>query len=141
MEILNFAVWAVVVLGIGGFAIASMISAFRKPVTQTPFPNTTVKAPSIPLTDSASSAFIAATATHNAGDYRKAIEQLTPVVEQEPNCAEAWHNIGLAYANVGDNNKAVRSLIKASDAYDKQGTKAGIDQIKTDLERLKAVSE
>lgn len=139
MEMTNFAVWAVVVLGIGGFAIASMVSAFRKPISQTPFPNNPIQEPSIPLTDSAASAFIAAAATHRAGDYRKAIEQLTPVVAQEPNCAEAWHNIGLAYANVGDNNKAVRSLLKASDAYDKQGTKAGIDRIKRDLEILKSI--
>lgn len=140
MDILNFAVWAVVVLGLGGFAIASMISAFRKPVNQTPFPSTTLKEASIPLSGTAASAFIAAAGTYNAGDYRKAIEQLTPVVEQEPNCAEAWHNIGLAYANVGDNNKAVRSLLKASDAYDKQGTKEGIERIKQDLETLKSIS-
>ena len=140
MDITNFVVWAVVVLGIGGFAIGSMISAFRKPITQTPFPDSVIQSPSIPLSDSATTAFIAAAQTHKAGDYRKAIEQLTPVVEQEPNCAEAWHNIGLAYANVGDNNKAIRSLLKASDAYDKQSTKEGIERIKQDLERLKGLS-
>lgn len=139
MEMTNFAVWAIVVLGIGGFAIGSMISAFRKPIGQTPFPDSTLKESSIPLSEPAAGSFIAAAQTHQAGDYRKAIEQLTPVVEQEPNCAEAWHNIGLAYANVGDNNKAVRSLLKASDAYDKQGTKAGIDRIKSDLEILRTV--
>ncbi|MEM9945652.1 MAG: hypothetical protein AAF810_06265 [Cyanobacteria bacterium P01_D01_bin.36] len=139
MEVINFAVWAVVVLGIGGVAIVSMVSAFRKPITQTPFPDDILQTPSIPLSESATRAFIAAGATHKAGDYRRAIEQLTPVVEQEPNCAEAWHNIGLAYANVGDNNKAVRSLLKASDAYDKQGTKLGIERIKKDLETLKAI--
>lgn len=48
--------------------------------------------------------------------------------------------MGLAYANIGDNNKAVRSLLKASDAYDKQDTKAGLDRIKQELETLKAVS-
>jgi len=140
MEMTNFAVWAVVVLGIGGFAIGSMISAFRKPINQTPFPDAALKESSIPLSEPAASAFIAAAQTHQSGDYRKAIEQLTPVVVQEPNCAEAWHNIGLAYANVGDNNKAVRSLLKASDAYDKQGTKEGIKRIKNDLEILRSVN-
>ena len=139
MEVTNFVVWAAVVLGIGGFAIASMINAFRKPVTQVPFPDTLLTESSIPLSAAAAEDFTAAVGTHKAGDYRRAIEQYAPVVKKEPNCAEAWHNIGLAYANVGDNNKALRSFLKASDAYDKQGTKAGIDRIKADLERLKAV--
>lgn len=140
METPNFIVWFVVVFGIAGFAISSMLSAFRRPIEQTPFPDAVIDQPSIPLAETAMVAFVGAVGTYRAGDYRKAIEQLTPVVEQEPNCAEAWHNIGLAYANVGDNNKAVRSLLKASDAYDKQGTKAGIDRIKQDLEVLKAVN-
>ena len=136
MEISNFIVWAVVVFGIAGFAITSMLSAFRKPIAETPFPDAVLDSPSIPLSSSATSAFTGAVGTYKAGDYRGAIEQLTPVVESEPNCAEAWHNIGLAYANVGDNNKAVRSLLKASEAYDKQATKSGIDRIKQDLKLL-----
>ncbi|NJM95964.1 MAG: hypothetical protein HC800_00985 [Phormidesmis sp. RL_2_1] len=140
MEVPNFLIWAVVVFGIAGFAISSMLSAFRRPIDQVPFPDGAIAQPSIPLAEPAMSAFVGAVGTYRAGDYRGAIEQLTPVVEQEPNCAEAWHNIGLAYANVGDNNKAVRSLLKASDAYDKQATKAGIDRIKKDLETLKAAS-
>ncbi|MGB3300148.1 MAG: hypothetical protein WBA76_17945 [Phormidesmis sp.] len=140
MEISNFVIWAVVVFGIAGFAITSMLSAFRQPVDQIPFPNNVVDCPSIPLSEAALADFTGAVGTYKATDYRKALEQFTQVVEQEPSCAEAWHNIGLAYANVGDNNKAVRSLLKASDAYDKQGTKAGIDQIKADLETLKAKS-
>ncbi len=140
MEMSNFIVWFVVVFGIAGFAISSMLIAFRRPIDQTPFPNAVIDQPSIPLTEAARIAFVGAVGTYKAGDYRKVIEQLTPVVEQEPNCAEAWHNIGLAYANVGDNNKAVRSLLKAGDAYDQQGTKAGIDRIKQDLEALKAAN-
>ena len=140
MEISNFIVWAVVVFGIAGFAITSMLSAFRRPIEQTPFPDNPIDELSIPLSESTTEAFVGAVGTYKAGDYRKAIEQLTPVVEEVPNCAEAWHNIGLAYANVGDNNKAVRSLLKASEAYDKQATKSGIDRIKEDLKTLKAVS-
>ena len=125
MEISNFVVWAVVILGVGGFAIASMLSAFRTPVDRIPFPDDVIETPSIPLSEAAMAGYVGAVGTYRAKDYRGALDRLTEVVEQEPNCAEAWHNIGLAYANVGDNNKAVRSLLKASDAYDKQGTKAG----------------
>ncbi len=138
MEISNFIIWAVVVFGIAGFAIGSMLSAFRKPIAETPFAGSAIALPSIPLNEAAMTNFVAAVGTFNAGDYRKALDQLTLVVEQEPNCAEVWHNIGRTYANVGDNNKAVRSFLKAGEAYDKQGTKAGLDQVKQDLETLKA---
>lgn len=137
MEISNFVIWAIVVFGIAGFAITSMLSAFRKPVDKIPFPTAVIDRPSIVLSEAAMMGFVGAVGTYKATDYRGALEQFTKVVEQEPNCAEAWHNIGLAYANVGDNNKAVRSLLKASDAYDKQATKEGIERIKQDLETLK----
>ena len=135
----NLIVWAVVVLGIGGFAIGSMINAYLKPVPAIPFANELVESLSMPLSNAAQEKFVGAVGTYRAGDYRKAIEQFTQVIEEEKGCAEAWHNVGLAYANIGDNNKAVRSLLKASDAYDKQGTKAGLDRIKQNLETLKGL--
>ncbi len=140
MEISNFVIWGIVVFGIAGFAITTMLSAFRQPVAQIPFANAVIDRPSLVLSEAAMMGFIGAVGTYKATDYRGALEQFTKVVEQEPNCAEAWHNIGLAYANIGDNNKAVRSLLKAGDAYDKQATKAGIDRIKQDLETLKAMN-
>lgn len=138
METPNFIIWAVVVFGIAGFAVVSMVNAFRTPITVAPFPDSAIDRPSIPLAEAAMTGFVGAVGTYKAGDYRGAIEQMTKVIELEPNCAEAWHNIALAYANVGDNNKAVRSFLKASDAYDTQGTKEGIDRIKQDLAALKA---
>ena len=139
METTNFLLWAAIVIGGGGFAVFSMVNAFLKPVKQTPFPNRVIDQPSIPLSEAASTAFVAATGTYRAGDYRGAVEQFTQVLEKEPNCAEAFHNLGRAYANIGDNNKAVRSFLKAGDAYDQQGTKAGIDSLKQDMETLKAI--
>lgn len=133
----NLIVWAVVVLGIGGFAIGAMINAYLQPVPEVPFKDEVVESLSMPLSSAAQEAFIGAVGTYKAGDYRGAIEQFTKVIEEEKGCAEAWHNTGLAYANVGDNNKAVRSLLKASDAYDKQGTKEGLDRIKQNLQTLK----
>jgi tetratricopeptide (TPR) repeat protein len=141
MENPNFLIWATVVFGIASFAIGSMISAFRRPIAEVPFADAAIASLSIPLSEAERTRFVGAVGTYRAGDYRGAIEQLSELVEQAPNCAEAWHNLGLAYANVGDNNKAVRSLLKASDAYDQQDTKAGIDRIKQDLEMLKALSQ
>ena len=135
----NLIVWAAVVFGIGGFAIVSMVNAYVKPISTVPFKDDVIDESSIPLSNAGREAFVGAVGTYRAGDYRGAIEQFTKVIEEEKNCAEAWHNVGLAYANVGDNNKAVRSLLKASDAYDKQETKAGLDRVKQNLETLKTI--
>ena len=136
METPNFVVWVAMVLGIGGFAVGSMVNAYLKPIPAVPFEDEVVDDPSIPLSDLGLQAFVGAVGTYRAGDYRGAIEQFTKVIEEEKGCAEAWHNVGLAYANVGDNNKAVRSFLKASDAYDRQATKEGIDLVKRHLKAL-----
>jgi tetratricopeptide (TPR) repeat protein len=141
MENPNFLIWATVVFGIASFAIGSMLNAFRRPIAEVPFAEAAIADLTIPLSEAARMQFVGAVGTYRAGDYRGAIAQLSELVEQAPNCAEAWHNLGLAYANIGDNNKAVRSLLKASDAYDQQDTKAGIDRIKQDLETLKELSQ
>lgn len=137
METLNFSIWAAVVIGATTFAVGSMVSAFRKPIEDIPFPNSVIEQPSVAISSEALNSFVGAVGTYKAGDYRGAVDQFTEAIGQEPNCAEAFHNLGLAYANIGDTDKALRSFLKAGDAYDKQGTKAGIEQIKRDLETLK----
>jgi len=137
METLNFSIWAAVVIGATSFAVGSMVSAYRKPIEQVPFPDEVIDEPSVAVGAEAAAIFTGAVGTYKAGDYRGAVDQFTQALSKEPNCAEAFHNLGLSYANIGDNDKALRSLLKAGDAYDKQGTKAGIEQIKRDLETLK----
>lgn len=126
------------VVSLTGFAITSMVRAYQKPILDIPFPDAAIDEPSLPLSQSAQTIFISAVSTYKAGDYRRAIDLCKATLEQEPNCAEAFHNMGLAYANIGDNDKALRSFLKAGDAYDKQETKAGIERIKQDLKTLKA---
>ncbi|MEM8505621.1 MAG: tetratricopeptide repeat protein [Cyanobacteria bacterium P01_D01_bin.1] len=135
----NLLVWIAVVFGIAGFAMFSMLSAYRRPIEQAPFPNLVVETSSIPLSALAQTLYVSAVGTYRSGDYRGAVEQFTEVLNIEPNCAEAFHNLGMAYANVGDNNKAVRSLLKAGEAYAQQDTKAGLDQVKQALEKLKSL--
>ena len=137
MELPNFLIWAAIVIGATSYAVVSMVSAYRKPIAQAPFPDAVINEPSVAVSTAALSSFVGAVGTYKAGDYRGAIEQFAAVLNQEPNCAEAFHNLGLAYANIGDNDKALRSLLKASNVYGKQDTKAGLDRIKQDLETLK----
>ncbi|MEL6263667.1 MAG: tetratricopeptide repeat protein [Cyanobacteria bacterium J06626_6] len=126
-----------IISGLTLFAVVTMVRAYRQPITEIPFPDAVIDDPSIPLSGPARELFVAAVGTFKAGDYRGTLDRFAQLLEKEPNCAEAFHNLGLAYANLGDNDKALRSLLKASAAYDQQGTKAGIERIKQDLERLK----
>ncbi len=135
----NLFIWIAVVFGIAGFAMFSMVSAYRQPIDRIPFPDSAVETSSIPLSTAAQKLYVGAVGTYRAGDYRRAIEQFTELLGQEPNCAEAFHNLGLAYANIGDNNKAVRSFLKAGEAYGQQDTKEGLEQIKQDLKKLKSL--
>ena len=138
METLNFIIWAAVVIGATSFAVGSMVSAYRKPIEQVPFPDAIIDQPSVAVSTEALNTFVGAVGTYKASDYRGAVDQFTEVLSKGPNCAEAFHDLGLAYANIGDNDKALRSLLKAGDAYDKQGTKEGIEQFKRDLKTLKS---
>lgn len=123
-----------------GFAISTMVKAYKKPIDQIPFPDAAIDQPSLPLSQECLALFVSGVGTFKSGDYRKAKDQFAAVLEKEPQCAEAFHNMGLTYANIGDNDKALRSFLKASDAYDQQNTKAGIDLIKQHLNQLRAAS-
>ena len=70
------------------------------------------------------------------GRYPAAIDQFIAVMVAAPDCAEAFHNGGLAYANMGTDGLAVQALLKACDLYDRQSTKAGLDLVKHQLEQI-----
>ena len=130
--------WLVVVLGILGFGMGSMLLAYRRPAGATvlfPAPVTDLSAP---VADQARALFEAGVADFERGRYPQAIGQFSQVMELEPACAEALHNGGLAYANLGNDNLAVQALLQASDRYDQQGTKAGLDRVKYALEQVAA---
>lgn len=127
--------WLVVVLGILGVGMGSMVWAYRRPLGNVLFP-VPVLEPSMPIQTKARSQFEAGCESFKRQRFVRAIEQFTRVMELEPNCAEAFHNCGLAYANLGTDGLAARALVKASEGYDRQGTKAGLDLVKQHLQQL-----
>ena len=130
--------WLVVVLGILGFGMGSMLMAYRRPsgaAVLFPAPVTDL---SMPVPEQARVLFQAGVDAFERGRYAQAIGEFSQVVELEPTCAEALHNGGLAYANLGNDNLAVPALVQASDRYNQQGTKAGLDRVKYALEQVAA---
>lgn len=132
----EFWAWLVLVTTILGIGATAMINAYARPKIRTiSFPEA-IAQPSTPLNSEAIAWFEQGCNVHNTGSYRESSDLFSQVIQQESTCAEAFHNRGLAQANLGNYNLAVSDLLKASHLYDRQATKAGVDRIKQDLEVL-----
>ena len=73
-----------------------------------------------------------------AGQYRDAVEWFNQAIQSDATFAEAFHNRGLALANLQKDNEAVRSLVQASQAYAIRNRPDGIQTIKQHLQQLAA---
>ncbi|MBE9137648.1 hypothetical protein IQ254_10545 [Nodosilinea sp. LEGE 07088] len=133
---MELVIWLSVVLTILGLGMGAMVWAYRRPLGNSALFPTPVTELSVPISDGARAQFEAGCAAFAAGRYPAAIDQFTNVMVAEPDCAEAFHNGGLAYANMGTDSMAVQGLLKASDRYDRQGTKPRLDLVKQQLEQI-----
>lgn len=132
----EFVIWAFVMLGVLTIGLVAIATTTLNPLgRKIPFPEP-ITGLSIPISGEAQVAFQNGLAAYRVGRYGKAIEYFNDLITQERACAEAFHNRGLAHANLAKNQLALPDFLKASELYDQQGTKAGIDQIKVDLEVL-----
>lgn len=121
------------ILGIGGGAIATTT---LKPWGQrVPF-TTPITDLSIPISGEARHQFNQGVWAYREKAYARSVECFTRVIEWEPALAEALHNRARAQANLAKKQDAVADFVAASALYDRQGTKAGIDWIKADLDML-----
>ncbi len=121
------------ILGMGGGAIAT--TTLRPLGRRTPF-KTPITDLSIPISGEARHQFNQGILAYREGGYAKAIDCFTKVLNGEPTLAEAFHNRARAQANLAKQQAAVDDFVAASDLYDRQGSKPGIDWIKTDLDVL-----
>lgn len=76
-----------------------------------------------------------------AGHYRQAADQFSRAIQRDSTLAEAYHNQGLAIANLRQLNEAVAYLVKASELYSQHDNQAGLALIKQQLEMLKATKK
>ena len=132
----DLVVWLLVVTVILGGGMTVMARYYRRPLKDAPLFPAPVTDLSMPLSSAATTQFQEGCHLFAQGQYPRASEAFYRVLEQESACAEAFHNFGLAQANLGNDNDALRALLKASDYYDQQGTRAGLTQIKAQLEQL-----
>ena len=131
-------VWIVIavilaILGIGGSAIAT--TTLRPLGKRTPF-TTPITNLSTPITGEARYQFNQGVLAYRECAYARAVDYFTQVITCEPALAEAFHNRARAQANLAKKQDAVSDFVAASDIYNRQGTKSGIDWVKTDLDVL-----
>ena len=134
----DFLIWAIAVLAVLGIGVGSITLTYFQPLGASILFSDPIQSPSIPLSSKAAEQFQQGCEAFQAGQYRRAVNQFSQVIATEPTCAEAFHNRGRVQANLGDNTLSVRDLLQAGEHYDQQETKAGIIQIKQDMERIAA---
>ena len=123
----------VAILGIGGSAIAMSI---LQPLGQNiPF-TTPITDLSTPIGGEARHQFNQGVWAYREQAYTRAIDCFTHVIKHEPTLAEAFHNRARAQANLAKKQDAAMDFVAASDIYDRQGSRSGIDWIKTDMDIL-----
>ncbi|MBE9031781.1 hypothetical protein IQ266_18770 [filamentous cyanobacterium LEGE 11480] len=76
-------------------------------------------------------------AAYITGQYRRAAERFEQVLKQQTDCAAAAHNLGLAHANLRQDDRAARDLLKAAELYLQQDDRASADLVKRQLEKLR----
>lgn len=133
---MDLVVWLTVVGGILGLGMGAMVWAYRRPFKNRVLFAMPLVNPTLPLSDQGSRQFQEGCEAFQRGQYARAIDGFSQVIQTEPACAEAYHNRGLAYGNLGNDGLAVAALVKASDLYGQQDTKAGLDRVKQHLELL-----
>ena len=72
------------------------------------------------------------------GNYQQAIKKFTEVIQNNSNIAQAYHNRGLAFANLRQDDESVANLLQAAELYLQEGNQPAIAIVKKNLELLKA---
>ncbi|WP_017659883.1 hypothetical protein [Baaleninema simplex] len=91
-----------------------------------------------PLADDVAPVFHRGCEEFRAGDYRKAANTFAGCLASNPNLAEAYHNRGLAFANLRQDDDAVEDLLLAGDRYGKEDRPAELAAVKQALAAIKA---
>lgn len=140
METVNLILWLVVFGAIAAFGLGVMVWAYARSGGAVVVFSQPVAWPADPSGAVADGAvlFQNGCVAFQAGQFRRAIEQFTAVIQKDEAIAEAHHNLGLAYANLRQDNDALRALLQAGELYDRQSNEAAIALVKTQLETLKA---
>ncbi|WP_449421025.1 tetratricopeptide repeat protein [Phormidium nigroviride] len=141
MEQINLITLCIVIAAVLGIGLGAMTWAYLgKGSISVLFQEPISSLPQLPATDAGSKAgvyFQQGIDAYKLGNYRQAAEQFNQAIELVSNLAEAYHNRGLAFANLRSDDDAVTNLLKASELYQEQNHGEAIALIKQNFEALK----
>ncbi len=127
LEVGDFVIWFLAIALVLAGALGVMLWAYKGQGSRSILFTETVALPDdnahrIPK---AIAAFNQGCTLFNQSDYRGAIDRFAAALALAPNWPEAYHNWGLALANLLDDNEAVPRLVKAGELYLNQGDLQG----------------
>jgi tetratricopeptide (TPR) repeat protein len=140
MEITNFLTWFLFIAGVIGIGLGVMVRAYiGSGSISILFPDPVLAPPAVLAADTEAAAqFQQGVAAFQAGKYRKAVNRFSQAIQRVSTFAEAYHNRGLAFANLRQDDDAARNLVKAGEGYLEQGNQDAFATVKQNLEALKA---
>jgi tetratricopeptide (TPR) repeat protein len=142
----NLWIWLGAITLVGGFGLVTLLRAylgngdkptFTQAVAVTSPPET-LSPPDPADREIALKALQKGNDAFNSGRYRWAADQYAQALQAMPNWAEAYHNRGLAVANLGQTGDAAQDLAKAAGLYLDANNTAGADLVRAQLQQLKA---
>lgn len=142
MEITNFLTWLIFMGLITSIGIGTMIYAYRgqgsfSVLFTNPISISTLSS----ISPEPAANFQQGYEAYQIGNYQQAINKFTEVLQKNSSIPEAYHNRGLAFANLRQDDQSVENLLKAGELYTEEGNQAGMEIVKQNLEVLKARKE
>jgi tetratricopeptide (TPR) repeat protein len=142
METSSFLIWLLFIGTIVTIALSSMIWAYLGSGSRRiRFPDPILVPETLPvptLNPEAATLFQQSIEAYQAQQYRQAADRLMTALRLDPDFAEAHHNRGRAIANLRQDNEAASCLLRAGECYLQQENTASYEQVKQDLQTLKA---
>ncbi|MEA5501028.1 tetratricopeptide repeat protein [Limnoraphis robusta Tam1] len=142
MEIASFLTWFILVAVVAGVGITVMTYAYWGAGSVSILFEQAIPLPlSVPDSEAGTEASVQFQQGYNAyqqKNYRQAIDYFTRAIQQVSTLAEAYHNRGLAYANLRQDDNSVVNLLSASELYGQQEKAEQITLLKQHLEALRA---
>ncbi|MGK7921249.1 MAG: hypothetical protein AB4080_14695 [Trichodesmium sp.] len=136
MEIENFLTWLIFFGLITSVGIGAMIYAYRGQGSISVLFTEPISTPSFIPQETVGN-FEEGCEAFRVGNYQQAINKFTETVQNNSNIAEAYHNLGLAFANLRQDDESVANLLQAGELYIQQGNQESIGILKKNLELLK----
>ncbi len=76
-------------------------------------------------------------AAYIRGQYRRSADRFSQILNPAAPCAAAVHNLGLSLANLRQDDRATRQLLKAAALYQTAGDSNSADLVKRQLVKLR----